>query len=1185
MKEKINLLSKGIFEYEKPDIVVSEEAVHIEAEAQETCTGFFDVYSINNVQVRAMVFSSNKHVTCQESMIVGKTCRINYIFNSDNMEPGESIEGHFSIISNGGEIEIPFTACVCMPYCSTSIGNIKTLQEFSELAQSNWHEAAKLFRTAGFSRVFLVNKKQEHIYENLIPSRNTNQALEEFLCTVRRKKPINIRVSQDEIYYENLQETLSERLVIEKDTWGYKKISVETVGDFIKVYKKELTTEDFLGSYYELEYMIYPEAFCQGNNYGKIILSTFDSRIEIPVNCIKDAVSADVSKRRSVRSCVYDIFTNYLKLSMGRMTQEEWQHVTREDVNCCRNNSNDLIYELMEAHFCLMAGEEANAEEILAAQNSRVIRHQSIVCYGYYLYLTSLQKKDETYTRLSLDKLEFDYRRQYDEWPLLWFIFQMNDKIAAPKKFALIKEQFSKGCRSPLMYWEAMGALKQDPSMLREFGAFEIQLITWAFGMDCLTTEIVFQFSQICKNSKSFDELALKTLMQLCEVYETKELLAAVCRMLIRGHKTDRKYNRWFALAIRSALKITDIYEYYMYSLDENDVTELPLGVLIYFNYDNQLPVSKKAFIYAYVIEHRNSLTKIYTDYENIMKAFTYEQLTKGYINRYMVTLYHHFVTLERLNTKIAGLLPKILFKYQICCGQKDICGVIVSHREMENSVYYPLNDGMAFVDIFMDEYQIVFVDKNDNRYMDSVKYSLKRLMEDGGLLKECYRMNPGQSMILMNRSERAMKYQKIDETSIDIYKRTLALPDIRKEYRKNILKNLIDYYYDNYEGETLEKYLLRLDISLMDAAERARIIEYYIQRGLFEKAFDAIRIYGYESIQDKKLMRLCSRVIRSLNYKEDGLLLEMSYYTFSCGKYDDVLLEYLIFYYMGTTKDLFAIWKAARDFEVTAFELEERLICQMLFCESFVSGGFSVFESYYKAKSDWRIVRAFLAFSCYRYLVWESQTQERLFNYVEMELDQLEFARDVCALALLKYYASSKEALSGHEDWVRRELGSFMEKGMILPFFKDFRGIADLPEELLNKIYVQHCANPKHNVTICYECHEAGDRPSEYKIEDMDHVFGGIFVKAFTLFENEELRYNITERYGSMESITDGQTLTGAKTESSKRENGMQWINEMIRLKDVDEDLELAECMEEYEAKRYMSKKLFKLIAQEVGV
>lgn len=1179
MKEKINLLSRGIFEYEKPDIVVSEEMIHIEAEAGTPCSGHFDVNSINGLTIRAMVFSSNKLIQCQEGSIVGTSSSVNYTFDPRTLEPGESIEGHFSIISNGGEIEIPFRAHVCMPYCRTSIGDVKDLYQFAKLAQSNWHEAVKLFRSPDFVRVFLVNKKFLHIYENLIKARNTNQALEEFLCTLKRKKPVSISVSQDEIYFENISESLSERLVMEKDTWGYQKISVRTVGDFVKVYKKELTTEDFLGSYYELEYMIYPDAFRQGNNYGKIIISTFDKTIEIPVNCMKDARSVETEQRRSVKSSVFDIYNNYLKLSMHRMPKDEWVRQTREAVDCCRNNSDEVIYELMEAHFSILAGELDNAHELLDKKNSWEIRHKSVIYYGYYMYLTALLKDDAEHTKFVIEKIESDYNRQYDYWQLLWFVLKLTDKLPAQKRFALIKGQFYKGCRSPLMYWEAIQALNDEPSMLREFGAFEVQLIAWASHYDCLKNDVVYQFAEICVRSRTFDELALKTLIELCEIYEKKEILMAVCSMLIKGQKTDFAYNKWYALGIESSLKLTDIYEYYMYSLDEANVKELPLGVLIYFNYDNQMSVSKKAFIYAYVVNHRDTLPKIYRDYENIIKAFTYEQLKNGYINRHMVTLYHQFVSMERLNSKTAGLLPKVLFKYQVFCDHPGIRGVIVSHREVEDDGYYPLNDGVAFVDIFMDEYQLVFVDKEDNRYIGSVEYTMSRLMEDAGLLKECYRMDPDQGMILLNRSERAMKYQKIDEASIDIYKRTLKLTNICKEYQKNVLKNLIDFYYDNYEGETLEKYLLRLDISLMDTAERARIIEYYIQRGLYEKALDAIKIYGYESIQDKKLMRLCSRLIRSTDFSQDSLMTDMSYYAFSCGKYDDVILEYLIKYYLGTTKDLYAIWKAAKDFEVTAFALEEKLLCQILFSESFVSHGLQIFASYYKARPDARIVRAFLVFYCYKYLVKGEETSDELFGYVEIELEQLELAYDVCALALLKHYAANTGARTGHEEWVRTELGRCMERGTILPFFRDFVDIADLPEELLGKVYVQHCTNPKNAVTICYECHEAGGPAGEYRIEDMTNVFGGIFVKAFTVFANEEVRYHITEKNGYVESITDGQTLTIAPDVNEPPKNGADWVNRMILQNRDGADAQLEETMEKFEIQRYMAKKLFTLI------
>ena len=92
-------------------------------------------------------------------------------------------------------------------------------------------------------------------------------------------------------------------------------------------------------------------------------------------------------------------------------------------------------------------------------------------------------------------------------------------------------------------------------------------------------------------------------------------------------------------------------------------------------------------------------------------------------------------------------------------------------------------------------------------------------------------------------------------------------------------------------------------------------------------KAYEAIREYGYEGIQDKRVMRLCSRVIREKDFEKDDLLVELSYFAFSNGKYDETTLQYLILFYAGTTEGLYAIWKAAGDFEVPAAQLEERLL------------------------------------------------------------------------------------------------------------------------------------------------------------------------------------------------------------------------------------------------------------------
>lgn len=1178
LKEKINLLSKGIFEYERPEIVVSEEMIQIDVESGNTFTGYFDINSINGTDIRAMIFSSNKLMMCKESSVIGTSNRINYEFDSSRLEPGDVVKGHFSIISNGGEVEVPFQIKVCLPYQETSIGHIRDLSGFTNLAQENWHEAVKLFRSSHFKRVFLVNKKYAHIYDKLIQSRNKNQALEEFLCTLKRKKKIDITITRDDIEHLYLQEIYSDRIVIEKDGWGYQKISISTEGDFLSVYKNDLTTEDFLGSYYELEYVIDPKYFKYGNNYGKIVVQTFSKTIEIPVLCIKGLKRNDVIERKSLKEGIFEISKNFILLQMKRITFEEWRNETREAVDCCLNNSKEVIYRLHEAHFMTLTGERDNAKEILDGINGREIRHKSVAQYCYFLYISSLVREDDNYTKFALDKIETYYER-YDDWRLLWMLLQMNPKIQNSRRYIMIKSAFYSGCKNPLLYFEALKAVNGDPSLMREFGSFETQLAAWGTRNDCIERGVVFQYAELVLRGKDFNGLALRTLIEQCDVYEHKDILSAICSLLIRGEITDSKYHKWYAFGVESSIKLTRLYEYYMYSLEGEEIKTLPVGVMIYFSYNNQLSAGYKAMLYAYIVKNKETQPKIYRDYENIMKAFTHERLKAGDINENLVVLFRHFITVDKINYKITEQLPCVMFKHQVICHHEGIKSVIVSHREVETEQYYPLVNQKAYVDVYMEDYYLIFVDKQENRYIYSVEYELVKLMDEREYMKICFDLNPGDSYILLNRSERAMKYQKIDEISIDIYKRTLKLQNIKDQYYKNILKNLIDFYYDNYEGETLEKYLLKLDISKLDGAERGGIIEYFIQRGLFDRAYDAIIRYGYDNIQDKKLMRMSSRIIRDSRYQKDDFLVEMSYYTFTCGKYDDVILEYLIRHYLGTTKDLFGIWKAARDFEVNAHELEEKLLCQILFSEAFANSAVQIFASYYQTKPNDKIVRAFLAYYSYNYLVKEKDIDAQLFPYIEIELGQMEKARDVCSLALLRFYSGLQDFDAGQKQFIKDEIGYFMGKGMVLPFFKAFIEAVGLPHELLDKVYVQYCTNPKNTVRIHYMFDDGNKTSKNFIVEDMRNTFGGIFVKDFKLFSDEQVQYYISEKNEFSETITESKTIRESKSWSKNMATGHDKINHMIRLCSDQDDEALIESVEEFEQMIYVSRKLFTIL------
>ena len=98
----------------------------------------------------------------------------------------------------------------------------------------------------------------------------------------------------------------------------------------------------------------------------------------------------------------------------------------------------------------------------------------------------------------------------------------------------------------------------------------------------------------------------------------------------------------------RAQQMIEMLYEYYMATLDMKNCRELPVPVLIYFQYDNRLQLKQKAFLFRYVIEHEKWLGKLFEAYDGIIKAFTFEQLQKGVINEDIAVLYHHYLTKEK---------------------------------------------------------------------------------------------------------------------------------------------------------------------------------------------------------------------------------------------------------------------------------------------------------------------------------------------------------------------------------------------------------------------------------------------------------------------------------------------------------------------------------------------------------
>ena len=298
--------------------------------------------------------------------------------------------------------------------------------------------------------------------------------------------------------------------------------------------------------------------------------------------------------------------------------------------------------------------------------------------------------------------------------------------------------------------------------------------------------------------------------------------------------------------------------------------------------------------------------------------------------------------------------------------------------------------------------------------------------------------------------------------------------------------------------------------------------------------------------------------------------------FAFSNGKYDETILQYLILFYAGTTERLYAVWKAARDFEVPAAQLEERLLCEILFTENHVAEGCEVFASYYNEHPGHRLTRAFLGYYGYHYLVHGQTAGEKIFQIMEIELDQLENARDVCALALLQYYSESEHVEPEFYGRLQQEVAAFMDKGILLPFFKKYAGNAEVPGELADFLYAEYHTNPKSAVTIYYRPYVREN--TEWIHEPMRHILGGIFIKTFRLFDGEEIEYYISEQDGENTRTGEKKVLQIRKSAEKWPETGVELLNRMHQAIQAQDDQTADDMICSYEHVNEMTDQLFEL-------
>ncbi|NLJ96487.1 MAG: hypothetical protein GX321_04980 [Clostridiales bacterium] len=1180
MKEKLNGFTRGEFEYELPSLYSSVEEINISIEAGKQFEGSFIIGNSINRNMKGILYSSSRLLTFECNTFSGKDNNITYTFDASYLNPSDVVKGNIAIVSDCGEIIVPIMVTILAPAITTSIGKIKNLFEFANLARMDWTEAKKVFRSEEFKKIVLKNEERFHIvYQNLVKSISTSQALEEFLIAVNKKSKVNLTTENLKLEYHITNENVMDKLVITKDNWGYAEIRVSTDAPFIQLEQKFLWADSFIGNNHNISFIINADKLRPGNNYGFIWIKTVYQEITVEVVCRKHSTNtAKVPNFRSSMTFSYKLSRSYLDFRIGRITIDEYAKLLDSFIYKMKAPQENMKVKLIQTHLAIISDNKREAAKLLEeiSQQETTLRKQSTIEYCAYLYLLALYKKDDDTIQYVTDTISRYYSRGNYDWRILWFLLFTDKRYDRNRNYKLIdiKEQYDAGSISPILYYEAICVYKEEPYLLRELSDFEIQVMNFGIKYDFITMDLALQYTYLASRLKFYHPIVFRGLTKLYRIYKKDEILSAICSLLIKGHKRDNKYFHWYKQGVESQLRITELYEYYMYSVDENWIEPLPQPLLLYFIYNSSLNDKKRAYLYANIVINKNKNEQMYQSYYKKMEIFAAKQLEAKNINGNLGILYKEFMDKPAFSNIIVENMPDVMFTREIYCDNPNMISVIVVHKEQEGEETVPLNQGRANVDIYTDDAKIFLVDGSGNRYVASVDYKLTPLLSPTEInnLSLDYENHP---KLLLNMLDYYQRNRVFHQESIEIRKRSLLLPALKETYYVDSLLTIIDYYYDNYNTDLLEKYLHKLDLTLVNENDRIKYLEYMIIRGFYDYALEAIKCFRVKGISINSLLKLCSGWIASTGLDEyEEHLLSLCYYIYSQGKYNITILNYLVKYYEGSTLDMFSLWNEAMNFEVDAHDLEERLLKQILFTESLNKDTYKIFFDYYSKVNSHQLVRAFLTYCSYKYLVHDIKIDKGLFPIIRRELNYEE--NYINLLAWIKFNTNNRKLSDNDKKFISYNIDRFERQGMILPFFQKYKSIIELPERIIDKTYIEYKTDPKKQVFLHYKVNK-NNHGSQYIVECMPNVLLGIHVKEFVLFYNEDIEYYITEESEEEVISTSSLHLTYDKENDLDEDTKFNRINMMLMALDIQDTSTLLEMMEAYVKSEFIIDECFK--------
>lgn len=1181
MRARIGQIAAGRFNGTKPILAFSEETIDLSVIEGRSEAGSFVIESTNQIKICGIVYSTNPRMECLNPHFEGEKVRIRYQFNSKGLTEGDACEGKFVIVCNQIEYSLSFCARITRLYAEASTGAVKSLDDFTRLAASNWDEAYHLFYNRNFLNTIPYDNVYERLtYEGFACARPSGQNMEEFLIGVNKKQPVSISVDKSEEIFMASKEPQSGCFTITKDNWGYTEIRLRTDCEFIKLSKPVLTLDDFIGKTYLYEYIIDASAMHAGRNFGRIYIDGVYQSFTIDITAgvrDDDGSISDIAVTKDIKECMVGIMELYTSFRLKRIVTGVWANETISILNHLHALVPDEhMYELMKAQAFIINRQRQEAKWILDDfKHSNPDKKAPI--WGYYLYLMTLLEREPSYVDNMTHEVELIFYENPDSVLLFWVLLFLRDQYFddSAGKLKDIKYWVLRGCSSPYLYIEAYYLISQDPYLIKELSVFELRILSWAVKEKALTKELAGAIFEAVDLAGGFDNRVYELLTAAYEICPEAEYVGIICSYLIKGHKNDTCFHKWFELGIENKLRLTGLYESYLLTMDDRQISPVPKIIQMYFSFDNKLPYRKLAVLYNNIIAAKETEPEVYHKYRKAMGRFAMDQAQLRHIDDNLAVLYEDMLELGFINEELSAAFSDIIYTHKLIVFDKRIVRAIIYQNEMKEPQIVPVTDQCAYFELFSNDYVILFEDSRGYRYVKSISYRLQRLMDAEKYLDRCISLSPDRPQYIVSHFKHVRDYSDFTKDDLKLFKPVFYSESFSDSYKAVMGYRILKYCQLHDYEDYVRPFLQSINFDTLQKDARKYLIDMLVSNRLYEKAYDMAMEYGIDMLAAASKVVLCENALK-VQHVDDDFMVQLAISAFKTGKYSDLVLKYLCENYTGSTDELINLWHAADKFSISSMKLDERILEQGIYTQIEPEKISDIFMEYYKRAGNEKLILAYISLVAHGYLHSGGCKADFIFDIIEKRFIGNRTLNDACQLALLKHFAEKTDITQAELEIEDTLLKYYIYNNMYFDFFArlDYR----LLEKyfLYDKAFLQYESTPGTHVVLHYSRDEDGE---EFNSEDMVEMYDGIYVKTFVIFFGELIRYYITEEHDNSIEVKESNRLTCNNIPGDNDHSRYNLINEMIISDTLSDETTLKSNIDEYKRLDAATKQLFKLI------